>query len=117
NRQPISLPVPHFSSRRIHFRSRSAPRGRSEGGKNARARQSGQLARLPDFRSQPNARRISFAVLGTCHFNFSVKIFFCAMKNKVKFFSFCFSRCFFMSCILSWIIGNGSEYIVYIDDN
>jgi hypothetical protein len=45
--------------------------------KNARARQLGQLC----------ARRISFGFLGHCHFDFSVKIFFGATKNKVQFFS------------------------------
>src|SRR6266513_3965997 len=81
--------------------NKRSPRGRSEGGKNARARQSGQLVRLPDFRNQPHARRISFAVLGTCHFDFSVKIFFCATKNKVQFFSCRFSRWFLLSSPLA----------------
>ena len=49
--------------------------------KNARARQLGQLC----------VRRISFGFLGHCHFDFSVKIFFGATKNKIQFFS-CRSR-------------------------
>jgi len=33
-----------------------------------------------------SVRRVSFAFLGHCHFDFSVKIFFCATKNKIQFF-------------------------------
>jgi hypothetical protein len=84
-----------FASHSFLITERS--RGRSEGGKNARAPQSGQLARLHDYRTPPGARRISFAVLGHCHFDFSVKIFICATKNKVQFFSCRFSRWFLIS--------------------
>src|SRR2546421_12854733 len=43
NRRHNLLLVHHFSSRRIHFRSTEPPFRHSEGGKNARARQFGQL--------------------------------------------------------------------------
>jgi len=70
-----------FQSASDSFRSRSAPAGVAPKAAKMRVR----------VNSVNCVRKVSFDFLGHCHFDFSVKIFFCATKNKIQFFS-CRSR-------------------------